>query len=121
MIRLEFDVTNVIRSSVVGSTTSWCPMGTCRTWVTVYVNLPAPSTTLILAPACNESIAPNGAPKVTLRPAMTEFPTEPGSADPGISPGPFIRSAALVPWTTTWSPPIAGICSTATALPSCGR
>ena len=40
-------------------------------------------------------MVPNGVPKVTRRPAITEFPSDPGRAEPGMRPGPFMRSAPL--------------------------
>ena len=53
-------------------------------------------------------------------PAMTEFPSDPGRAVPGISPGPASRSVAVVPSTTTWDSPMAGMVSTAAGRPGAG-
>ena len=58
-----------------------------------------------------------GRPAVERRPAITAFPFVPGRAVPGMIPGPFNRSVAVVPCTTTCWRCRAGMSSTAAGRP----
>src|SRR3984957_3197352 len=62
----------------------------------------------------------NGEPYVVRRPAITTLPASPGGGVSMRWPGPVLRSLGVVPSTTTWVRPIAGMSISATGLPSTG-